>query len=287
MVLPPIVFGSVDSRCFASVFPLSNASDLPRDFELAEDLARFSFGVSPAVRDSTSATASPADCDSFVPMPSGDSGAWREASDYPAVESSIRRVRALSVARLDRFHYQRANEQVPVQHGKKVRHRRTDAQIDHYVGTGELLFAGLARSAGGGPRSEVSLRRSRCAWSPRTILTRIFSRTRVSSSQVLDGRPPHRNAGDYLAITSRRLLWITERNRGCYEPHGSILRFAPLKNLTDIFVHCSGRNSGFFCRLKGGTLWYIPLESQGIDQGYWFADQAHQIIRPGFAKHSD
>ncbi len=45
VVLPSIVFGSVDSHCFASVFPLWNARDLPGDFHLAGDLARFSCGV--------------------------------------------------------------------------------------------------------------------------------------------------------------------------------------------------------------------------------------------------
>lgn len=45
LVLPPIVLGAADSRCFSSVFPLWNAGDLPRDFQLPGDLVGFSFGV--------------------------------------------------------------------------------------------------------------------------------------------------------------------------------------------------------------------------------------------------
>jgi hypothetical protein len=288
MVLPPIVFGSVDSRCFASVFPLSNASDLPRDFELAEDLARFSFGVFLPLFE-TAPARPPHPPTAILLYPCQVVIAARGARPRIIPLSNLQYVEYghfllqgwigfITNGRMNRFPF------------NTVKRHAIDELMRRLTTTWAPENYSLPASHGA-PAVDLDLKfryAEADARGPReTILTRIFSRTRVSSSQVLDGRPPHRNAGDYLAITSRRLLWITERNRGCYEPHGSILRFAPLKNLTDIFVHCSGRNSGLFCRLKGGTLWYIPLESQGIDQGYWFADQAHQIIRPGFAKHSD
>jgi hypothetical protein len=281
MVLPPIVFGSVDSQYFASVFPLSSAGDLPPDFELAGDLTRFSFGVFLPLFE-TEPARPPHPPTAILLYPSQLVIAARDARPRIIPLSNLQYVEYghyllqgwigfVTNGRMNRFPFNTLKR-----HAVDELMRRLTAAwapenyalpASHVVPVVELdLKFRYAEAAALGPRE--------------TILTRFFSRTRMSASPVLDGRPPHRNAGGYLAITSRRLLWITERNRGCYEPYGSILRFAPLKNLTDIFVHSSGRNSGLFCRLKSGTLWYIPLESQGIDGGCWFADQAHQIIRP-------
>jgi hypothetical protein len=288
LVLPSIVFGSADSSCFASVFPLWDAGDVPRDFHLAGDLIRFSFGV-------------------FLPL--FETGPGRLAHPPTAI---LLHPTQLVIATRDARH-----RIIPLSNLQYV-------EYGHFLSQGWIGLVSNGRM-NRFPFNTIKryavdelMRRLTTAWAPQnysrqpprmgptvdldpkfcyaeadalgpgeTLLARFFSRTQMSPSRILDGHPPHRNAGDYLALTSRRLLWITERNRGCYEPYGSILRFAPLRSLTDVFVHSSGRNTGLFCRLESGTLWYIPLEAQGIDYGYRFADQVRQIIRPGFAKRPD
>lgn len=288
LVLPPIVFGSIDSRDYAPVFPVENAGDVPQDFQLAGDVLKFSCGV-------------------FLPLFETESG----RPPHPPTAILLHSTHLVIAARDE------PPRIVPLRNLQYI-------EYGHFLLQGwiGLLTNGrMRRFPFNTLRSyavEELLRKLTAAWTPENyslpvsqcvpaieldlkfryaeagalcpgeqILTRFFSRTRMSPSRILDGHPPYRNAGDYLALTSRRLLWITERNRGCYEPYGYILRFAPLKDLNDIFVHCSGRNCGLFCRLKGDTLWYIPLELEGIQQGFVFADQVHQIIRPGFAKQSD
>jgi len=288
LVLPPIVFGSVDSRCFASVFPLWNAADLPRDFQLAGDLVRFSFGVFLPLFE-TEPGRPPHPPTAILLHPNVLAIAARGARPRIIPLSNLQYVEYghfllqgwigfVSNGRMNRFPF------------NTLKRYAVDELMRRLTATWALQYYSL-------PASHVDVAvdldpkfryAEADALGPReTILTRFFSRTQMSPPRILDGRPPHRNAGDYLALTSRRLLWITERNRGCCEPYGSILQFAPLKNLTEVFVHCSGRHTGLFCRLKGGTLWYIPQEAQGIDRGYRFADQVRQIIRPGFARHPD
>lgn len=289
LVLPPIVFGSADSRQYAAAFPLGNAGDLPRDFQLAGDVLKFSFGV-------------------FLPLFETEPG----RPPHPPTAILLHQTHLVIAALGARPRI------IPLRNLQYI-------EYGHFLLQGwiGLLTNGrMSRFPFNTIKSdavEELMRRLTTAWAPESllcsptpdsvpaadldpkfryaeaaalgpeeqILTRFFSRTRMSPLRILDGRPPHRNAGDYLALTSRRLVWITERNRGCYEPYGSILRFSPLRNLTDIFVHCSGRNCGLFCRLKAGTLWYVPLESQAIDQGFAFTNHADQIIRAGFEKHPD
>lgn len=288
LVLPPIVFGSVDSRCFSSVFPLWNDGDLARDFHLPGDLIGFSFGV-------------------FLPLFETEPGrpphpptAILLHSNLLAIVARGARPRTIPLSNLQYVEYGHFLLQGWIGLVSNGRMNRLPFNTLRRYAVDELMRRLTATWAPEDYSLPASLIGPTVELDPKfryaeadalcpqeTILTRFFSRTQMSPSRVLDGRPPYRSAGDYLALTSRRLLWITERNRGCYEPYGSILRFAPLKNLTDVFVHCSGRNTGLFCRLKGGTLWYIPLEAQGIDYGYKFAEQARQIIRPGFAKRPD
>jgi len=87
-----------------------------------------------------------------------------------------------------------------------------------------------------------------------------------------------REDGDYIAVTNRRLFWITERNQNCPEHDGSILRYAPLGNVVDVSVHHTGRNWGVICRLKSGTSWCVPLPAGQSGDAAAFADRALSVV---------
>ncbi len=69
-------------------------------------------------------------------------------------------------------------------------------------------------------------------------------------------------AGDLLALTARRLLWITDRERGSYSPYGSIASYAPCCAVIGIGV-TSGRGGDILkVNLNNGSAWQIPVGSE-------------------------
>jgi hypothetical protein len=69
-------------------------------------------------------------------------------------------------------------------------------------------------------------------------------------------------AGDLLALTARRLLWITDRERGCYSPYGSIASYAPLDAVLRIGL-TSGRGGDILqVNLNNGPVWQFPMASE-------------------------
>jgi len=97
--------------------------------------------------------------------------------------------------------------------------------------------------------------------SEETVLIQLFQ----PPKQIGSGRwwLPYRRsvAGDLLALTGRRLLWITDRERGSYWRYGSIALYAPLDAVQGIGL-TSGR-AGHLLRveLNGGCAWQVPIES--------------------------
>jgi hypothetical protein len=75
-------------------------------------------------------------------------------------------------------------------------------------------------------------------------------------------------AGDLLALTSRRLLWITDRERGYYSRYGSIVSYARFDAVLSFGLR-SGRGGHILqVYLNGGSTWRIPIafESQSDSQ---------------------
>lgn len=69
-------------------------------------------------------------------------------------------------------------------------------------------------------------------------------------------------AGDLLALTARRLLWITDRERGFYAPYGSIASYAPLSAVAGIGVTPGGGGDILRVDLKNGSAWHVPIASE-------------------------
>lgn len=95
-----------------------------------------------------------------------------------------------------------------------------------------------------------------------TVLMRTFQ----PPGEVISRRwlVPRRHwiAGDLLALTSRRLLWITDRESGSYSRYGSIASYAPFDAVQSIGV-VSGRGGQVFqVDLSSGSAWQVPVASE-------------------------
>jgi hypothetical protein len=92
--------------------------------------------------------------------------------------------------------------------------------------------------------------------------------------------PRHRwMAGDLLALTGRRLLWITDRDRGSYSPYGSIASYAPPGAVIEIGLK-SGRDGDILqVNLNNGSAWQVPIASESRQVAGDFAAAAQSQKR--------
>ncbi|MGB9459055.1 MAG: hypothetical protein WCB12_23635 [Bryobacteraceae bacterium] len=95
------------------------------------------------------------------------------------------------------------------------------------------------------------------------VLMRIFQPPREvrSRSWLL----PRRQwiAGDLLALTARRLLWITDRERKSYSRYGTIASYAPCDALLSIGLTTARRKDILHVGLNTGSSWQVPMASEG------------------------
>ena len=80
----------------------------------------------------------------------------------------------------------------------------------------------------------------------------------------------HWISGDLLALTSRRLLWITDRERGSHSRYGSIASYARFDAVLGIGL-TSGRGADILqVNLNNGSAWQIPiaLENQRVAEEF-------------------
>jgi len=69
-------------------------------------------------------------------------------------------------------------------------------------------------------------------------------------------------AGDLLALTSRRLLWITDRERGSYSRYGSIASYAPFDAVLSIGLTSWRDGRILQVDLNSGSAWQIPIAAE-------------------------
>jgi hypothetical protein len=66
---------------------------------------------------------------------------------------------------------------------------------------------------------------------------------------------PRCAAGDLLALTDRRLLWITDRENGFRSRYGTIASYAPLDAVSDVALVPGGLQVD----LNGSAAWHVPI----------------------------
>ena len=110
------------------------------------------------------------------------------------------------------------------------------------------------------------------------VLVRFFNATRQTRSRAWRILPiQSHDPADYLALTNRRLLWITERNRAYYDPYGVVQRSAPIANVAEISTHHTTGNCGVLCRFVNGGSWCIPLPNDQFDAGAAFVGRTSAV----------
>jgi hypothetical protein len=64
-----------------------------------------------------------------------------------------------------------------------------------------------------------------------------------------------------LALTDRRLLWITDRDRGSYSRFGSIASYAPFGAILSIGLTSDRGENMLRVELNSGSAWEVPMAS--------------------------
>jgi hypothetical protein len=259
---------AINSRDYIVAFELRSADDCPPDFELPSSLAGFDTGL-------------------FLPR--GDSD-WFGRPSYPP------RILLLKDSALYILTHPSAGEP----HGQCALEQISSVESGHMLLKGWLRFTGpgfdytiryntrgipsvlrfmprfrgqLLRGAQ--PRGTPEVHPgaaldikfgnalARELDSGETVLRQFFQ----PPGEVKSGswRLPRRRwmAGDLLALAGRRLLWITDRERGSYSPYGSIASYAPLGAVLGIGL-TSGRGGDILqVNLNSGSAWQVPMASEG------------------------
>lgn len=294
IALRSVVVESADSRSYIFAFPIRSANDLPGDFAFPEDFRQFSYGV-------------------FLPRAEAD---WFGRRAYPprvVLLSQDSLVIVAHPASGESTHIIPIRELECVEYGhflllgwisfvssKGIRelpfNTRTSRPVEDLLSTlskqcappFDRLNARYSACVSFGGALDIKFRNAELAalecdeW----VWARFFNPTREKRYRVWGlFRVESHEPGDYLAVTNRRLLWITERNRDCYERYGSILRSAPLGNVADVSVDHVGRNCRVVFRLRSGTSWCVLLPADQSGAGTAFADRALSVI--SLFKHTD
>ena len=79
-------------------------------------------------------------------------------------------------------------------------------------------------------------------------------------------------AGDYLMLSERRFLWITDRRTSIRDPYGTVANSAALAAISE--VRLSHGNGGLWMRigLSSGTTWNIPVAGERTDDAEAFVN---------------
>ena len=84
--------------------------------------------------------------------------------------------------------------------------------------------------------------------------------------------------GEYLAVTSRRVIWITDRVDGIYEPTGIMSSYTPLRHFVGIGLHCQEKTCEMNLVFYGGVRWRVPIQPDFHDEAKSFVKQARRLL---------
>jgi hypothetical protein len=69
----------------------------------------------------------------------------------------------------------------------------------------------------------------------------------------------HWSPADFVAVTQRRALWITDRHRGRHERYGTVTRYAPARSIAEWCCSRAAEPVALTARFNGGGVWQTPL----------------------------
>jgi hypothetical protein len=84
--------------------------------------------------------------------------------------------------------------------------------------------------------------------------------------------------GEYVAMTSRRAVYITDRVDGIYQPTGIMSCYVPLRHIVEIGLHCQEESCEMNLALYGGICWRVPIQLDSYDEAESFVKQARRVL---------
>jgi hypothetical protein len=109
------------------------------------------------------------------------------------------------------------------------------------------------------------------------ILTSFFSSPRQSVKRRWLFDTHVSQPGDYLALTSRRILWITDRDGAHRSEYGTISTYAPLKNLLGMRVTDRDVDCELNVEFRRGLRWTIPIPADLRARTAAFVDEVRWL----------
>ena len=255
----------VDSRRFAFIFPVRGREHLPADFPVRVDFERVISGVFlpqeqcdwfkkpryPAyilllLPDELLAIAHPA---------SGEQGVTISLRDILAIESThILLDGRLTLYTSERVHTWRYNTRDERHMDELLHHLRQATMVEtRPAETSKALTFGEAlglKFAGAESRELDPEERLRA---------RIFVAPKLVTGKNWVFKTEFWTPGEYLALTSRRVLWITDQCNDFRSRCGSTARYAALQYLFGIHVTHHGQQYGLNVSLCGRLHWQVTL----------------------------
>lgn len=271
----------VDSRDYAFVYPIRGSGHLPSDFPVAVDFERVVSGIFLPQDQSGWFSKSRHPARILVLLPdvlvvathpsSGEPEIRFRTGDIVAIESSrILLDGRLTVHTAASSHQWRYNT-------REVRHvDEFLLQLRQLTMPEQDAFPRVSGAVFGSPLDFKFAAAESSELDPgERVLVKFFSPPR----ELIDKRwfvETHSwQPGDYVALTSRRILWITDRSDGHRSAFGTISTYAALRHLSEIrLTHREG-----VCELavsvEGHQDWCIPIPTELREQARSFVNGAH------------
>lgn len=112
------------------------------------------------------------------------------------------------------------------------------------------------------------------------ILASFFSPAMRLTTQRWLFRRESWTAADYVAITDRRLLWITDRYDGHRQEFGTMNSYTSRSRLSGGRCTCSDMGCELAFRITEGIAWRVPVPLGSREQAEKFLDEVRQICLP-------
>ncbi len=111
-----------------------------------------------------------------------------------------------------------------------------------------------------------------------TLVARFFS----AASNVTQKRWFFRTsvpiAGEYLAVSSRRVVWLSGRIDGVYEPKGMTSSYVPLRHIDEIRFIPQDKICEIQFDLGGNVRWRVPIQPDFYDEAASFTKQVQRFL---------
>jgi len=111
------------------------------------------------------------------------------------------------------------------------------------------------------------------------VLLRFFSPVTKKIRRHWIFRWEWRAPGDLVALTNRRVLWITERVQERYEAYGTVTRSAPVRALAQLTCRRTAENCALLVEFSSEASWSIPLPLERQAEAQRFAEGGCSGVR--------